>query len=173
MRKRILQLLIAFTLVGSLLYTLYLAYQPTPVPLVLIDYARVLSFDYNDVNDYIIEREGKHYLLFCDDSVDCKFVNDNMLRPLSKEVKEEDFPELIFVDMTQIRDDTSPARIFNSWGFINYPAFVTVEIVEKEKTILNVLEWSVSEPFGKAEIKQWMIDNEIWKGPIDVPANES
>lgn len=172
MRKRILLLLIAVALTGSLLYTLYLAYQPTPAPLVLIDYARVLSFDYNDVNDYIIERDGTHYLLFCDDGVDCKFVNDNMLRPLSKEVKEDDFPALIFVDMTQIRGDTSPARIFKNWGFTQYPAFVAIEVIEKEKTILNVLEWSVSEPFSKAQIKQWMIDNEIWRGPIDAPANE-
>lgn len=172
MVKRILLILTAIALMGSLLYTLYLAYQPTPAPLVLIDYARVLSFDYNDIKDYITNHEGKHYLLFCDDGVDCKFMNDNMLRPLSKEVKEEDFPSLIFVDMTQVREDTSPARFFNAWGFTHYPAFVAVEVVNKEKTILNVLEWSVSEPFGKAQIKQWMIDNEIWKGPMDAPVTQ-
>ena len=75
--------------------------------------------------------------------------------------------------MTRVRDDTSPARIFNNWGFTHYPAFVAIEIIEQEKTILNTLEWSVSEPFGKTDIKQWMIDNEIWMGPIDTPSSES
>lgn len=174
MVKKILIILVALGLASGLFYTLFQLYQPTPAPLVLINYARVLSFDYEDINDFVINRDGKHYLFFCDDSVDCQFVNDNMLRPLSKEIKDEDdFPSLIFVDMTKIREDMSPARLFNKWGITQYPAFVALEVSEKEKTILNVLEWSVSNPFSKDQVKQWMIENNIWKGPIEPPTTGS
>lgn len=158
---------------ASVMFAIHLFYQPQPAPLVLLDYARTLSFDYDDINQYVKARDGKHYLFFCDASIDCQFVNDNYLRPLSKEVRESDFPDLIFVDMSLVKEDISPARLQNEWGFTRYPAFVAISIQEKQKTIDNVLQWNLSSPYSKADIKQWMIDNEIWKGPIDQPTDGS
>jgi hypothetical protein len=167
MRIRLLIIATFFIISGSIFYAAYLYFQPTPAPLVLVDYARSISFDYDDVNQYIISRDGMHYLWFCDGDVDCKFVNDNMLRPLAAQVRSDDFPELIFVDMTNVRSDISPARLNIDWGFTSYPAFVAVEVAEGQKTIVNTLMWTPRAPFGRDDIRQWMIDNEIWKGPID------
>lgn len=160
-------LMLASLFMASLLVIVYMQqyFQPTPVPLVLIDYARSVSIEYNDILDHIKEQDGKYYLLFCDGGVDCVFVNDNMLKPLSREVRQEDFPDLIFVDMSLVRSDISPARLNQLWGFTSFPAFVAVEVVEKQVNVLNVLQWGGRTPFGKAELKQWMINNQIWKGP--------
>ena len=161
--------LVLITLFSSaLLVIVYIHayFQPTPVPLVLIDYARSVSVDYNDILETIKQEDNVYTLWFCDASVDCIFVNDNMLRPLSRQVRQEDFPDLIFVDMSLIRSDISPARLNQSWGFSSYPAFVAVEVKEGEVTILNVLQWNVRTPFGQQELKQWMIYNNIWKGPV-------
>ncbi len=167
MRIRLFILAALLIFFGSIFYAAYLYFQPTPAPLVLVDYARSISFDYDDVNEYVISRDGMHYLWFCDGNVDCKFVNDNMLRPLANQVRSEDFPELIFVDMSNLRSDISPARLNSDWGFTLYPAFVAVSVENGEKTIVNTLVWTPREPFGRDDIKRWMIDNEIWKGPID------
>lgn len=167
MRIRILIITTILIVVSTIFYAGYLYFKPSPAPLVLVDYARVLSFDYYDINDHISKEDKTYYLWFCDGGVNCKFVNDNMLRPLSTQIRTEDFPDLIFVDMSNIRSDISPARLNNDWGFTSYPAFVTVEMQQGQKTILNTLFWTPAEPFGKNEIKQWMIDNGIWKGPIN------
>ena len=172
MLKRLLIYCLVLFFMASLLFTLHLYYQPQPAPIVLLDYGRGLSFDYDDIQDYVSRREGNHYLWFCDGGVDCKFVNDNMLRPLVNQVKEEDFMDLVFVDMSNLRQDVSPSRLLSDWGFSTYPAFVSITIEENQKTINHVLQWSFSDPFTQADIKQWMIDNEIWNGPIDLPTGE-
>lgn len=169
MFKKILYSSLIVFFMASVMFAVHLLYQPQPAPLVLLDYGRTLSFDYEEINNYVTSNDGKHYLFFCDASIDCKFVNDNYLRPLSSEVKESDFVDLIFVDMSNVREDISPSRLLNEWGFSTFPAFVAITVEENQKTIDNSLQWNLSDPFSKADIKQWMIDNEIWKGPIDQP----
>ena len=173
MVKKILYSGLIVFFMASVMFAIHLFYQPQPAPLVLLDYGRTISFDYEDIDGYVKNRDGKHYLFFCDSSIDCQFVNDNYLKPLTNEVKESDFVDLIFVDMSHVREDISPTRFLNDWGFSTYPAFVAISVEEQQKTIDNVLQWELSNPFSKADIKQWMIDNEIWKGPIDQPTDES
>ena len=154
---------VTIVLSAMLLYT-YNYFKPLPAPLVLIDYARSFSIPYNDLSDYLISEDGTYYLWFCDASTDCTFINDNSLRPLANEIKAGEFPEITFVDMTYSRKNISPARLKQLWGFTAYPAFVTITVSEGNMSIGTVLQWGVNDPIGKEDVKNWMIENGIWKG---------
>jgi hypothetical protein len=142
----------------------YNYFKPLPAPLVLIDYARSISIPYNDLTEYLTNEDKTYYLWFCDGSTDCTFINDNALRPLANEIKSGEFPEITFVDMTFARKDISPARLKQLWGFTAYPAFVTITVTEGNITLGSTLQWGVNEPIGKEDVKNWMIENGIWKG---------
>ncbi|NLA77916.1 MAG: hypothetical protein GX845_00025 [Erysipelothrix sp.] len=167
MVKRIALLGLGVFVIASILFAIHLFYQPEPAPLVLLNYGRTLSFEYHDVKPYVLKKEGHAYLFFCDGGVDCQYVNDNMLAPLAKQIKAADFNDLTFVDMSKVAETMSPAKLFDDWGISKYPAFVAVHVEEGQKTIENTLQWDFAAPFSKEDIKQWMIDNDIWKGPID------
>lgn len=148
---------------GAMILYAYNYFKPLPAPLVLIDYAKSTSIPYNDLEGYVAE-DGKYYLWFCDASTDCTFINDTALRPLANEIKTGEFPEITFVDMTYARQNISPVKFKQVWGFSSYPAFVAIEVSEGQIQINSVIEWSVNNPIGKEDVKNWMIENDIWKG---------
>lgn len=153
---------LSIVLTAMILYA-YNYFKPLPAPLVLIDYAKSTSVPYNDLPEYL-NNDGKYYLWFCDGSTDCTFVNDTALRPLADEIKTGEFPEITFVDMTFARKNISPAKLKQLWGFTGYPAFVAIEVTESQMKIGPVIEWGVNNPIGKEDVKNWMIENNIWKG---------
>lgn len=167
MIKRIAFFALALFSIASIIFAMHLLFQPTPAPLVLLNYGRTLSFEYSDVKPYVLKKEGQAYLYFCDGEVDCQYVNDNMLAPLVKQIKEADFNDLIFVDMSNVAKTMSPAKLHDDWGISRFPAFVAIKVEDGQKIIENSLEWDFSNPFSKEDIKAWMVLNEIWKGPID------
>jgi len=154
---------ISIVLTALILYA-YNYFKPLPAPLVLIDYARSTSVPYNDLNQYLENKDGKFYLWFCDGSTDCTFINDTALRPLANEIKMGEFPEITFVDMTYARKNISPAKLKQLWGFTTYPAFVAIEVLEGQMMIGSVIQWGVNNPIGKNDVKNWMIENGIWRG---------
>ena len=160
--KYLLAAAISVVLSAMILYA-YNYFKPIAAPLVLIDYARSISVPYNDLEDYLNE-DGKYYLWFCDGSTDCTFINDTALRPLANEIKTGEFPEITFVDMTFARKNISPARLKQLWGFTAYPAFVAIEVLEGQRLINSVIQWGINNPIGKDDVKNWMIENDIWKG---------
>ena len=141
----------------------YNYFKPLTAPLVLIDYAKSTSVPYNELETYLAN-DGKYYLWFCDGSTDCTFINDTALRPLANEIKTGEFPEITFVDMTYARKNISPAKLKQLWGFTAYPAFVAMEVKESQLMINSVIEWGVNNPIGKDDVRNWMIENDIWKG---------
>lgn len=149
--------------VSAMILYAYNYFKPLPAPLVLIDYAKSISVPYNDLQEYI-KSDGNYYLWFCDGSTDCTFINDTALRPLADEIKTGEFPEITFVDMTFARENISPFRLKQLWGFSAYPAFVAIEVNEGQTVIGSVIQWGVNNPIGKKDVKNWMIENEIWKG---------
>jgi hypothetical protein len=66
--------------------------------------------------------------------------------------------------MTYARQNISPVKFKQVWGFSSYPAFVAIEVSEGQILINSVIEWSVNNPIGKEDVKNWMIENDIWKG---------
>jgi hypothetical protein len=148
---------------SAMIWYAYNYFKPLPAPLVLIDYAKSTSIPYNDLETYLIN-DGKYYLWFCDGSTDCTFINDTALRPLANEIKTGEFPEITFVDMTYARKNISPAKLKQLWGFTAYPAFVAIEVKESQLMINSVIEWGVNNPIGKEDVRNWMIENDIWKG---------
>lgn len=153
---------ISIVLSAIILYA-YNYFKPLPAPLVLIDYAKSTSVPYNDLPGYLVT-DGNYYLWFCDGSTDCTFINDTALRPLANEIKTGEFPEITFVDMTFARENISPVRLKQLWGFSAYPAFVAIQVTEGQMLIGSVIEWGVNNPIGKNDVKNWMIENSIWKG---------
>lgn len=164
MNKRITLSALLIMVAIALLAGLHNYYQPKPAPLVLINYARSISIPFENAEKEIASSTGRQYYWFCDGSVNCHFLNDNVLRPLADEIKASEFPEFTFVDMSNIRKDISPGRLKATWGFSAFPAFVALEYKDNKIVIHSVLEWRNSAPIGRNELRNWMIENGIWRG---------
>lgn len=112
--------------------------------------------------------EGIHYYFFCvPDDADCTYINDYVFKPLTVILEVEQIDIIEFVDINSLSKEWTPARLKNQWGFDNYPAFVATETVNGEKNILSVLQWNSENPLDSDDLKNWMIENNIWSGPIE------
>ena len=106
-------------------------------------------------------------------------MNDVLLKNLAAQMNIDSFEFLEFVDVVENYGDLTPTKLKQTWGFENYPALVAAEDLGNEFEILNVIEWTQESPLDEKAIKDWMILNELWDGPveetgelIDKPINE-
>ena len=163
MRK--LQISLIVILIVGLFIGAYIYFKPKKAPIVYLGSGTEFSFNYTDIERYLLKQEGKYTLWFCDGEVNCAFVNDHIMGNLIKKYPKNDFKDLIFVDMSHVRKDLSPAILHQKWGFSVYPAFVIVEVTEGQIAVIDWIEWSNNATFTSEDLKQWFIEHELWKGP--------
>lgn len=112
--------------------------------------------------------DGMHYYFFCvPDDADCTYINDYVLKPLTVILEVEQIDVIEFVDVNALSKEWTPARLKNQWGFDNYPAFVATETINGEKNILSVLQWNSENPMDSDDLRNWMMENNIWTGPVE------
>ena len=108
------------------------------------------------------------YYYFCTvDHQDCMYMNNTLFKNLANEMKIESFDFFEFVDVEDLYEDWTPAKLKSVWGFESYPALVAAKGSADAPEILNVLEWTETTPLDESSIKNWMILNELWDGPAD------
>lgn len=156
--------------IGSWSFFGYRLLEPkmaTPVQEIYVNVSSELNLTSNTVNEYMLGHEGIEYYYFCKtDNADCDYVNENILKPLAKEVNLTSFDMIQYVNMTDFDDDTSQTKMRNLYGFQSYPAFVSAKTDKGTIEIISVLQWDKNLPFDGSDLKEWMINNAIWQGEV-------
>ena len=94
-------------------------------------------------------------------------MNDVLLKNLAAEMKVESFDFLEFVDVESVYSEWTPSKLKQVWGFENYPALVAARDLGNGFETLNVIEWTEATPLDEISIKNWLILNELWDGPVE------
>lgn len=115
------------------------------------------------------ENKSYHYYYFCSiDNDDCIYINDYVLKPLSTTLNVDTIDIIEYVDLSTLSSEWTPQRLKNQWGFDDFPAFVAIsKDTDGNQEILSVLQWSADNPIDEDSLKNWMIENNIWNGPIE------
>jgi len=115
------------------------------------------------------EESVYHYYYFCTpENTDCMYVQEYVLKPLAAILEVEQISILEYIDISTLSVEWTPQRLKNQWGFDNFPAFVTTETLEDgSRAILSVLSWNAEDPIDQNDLKNWMIKNQIWTGPVE------
>ncbi len=129
----------------------------------------VAAMDQDDKTGEESGTEEYHYYLFCSpDDSNCIYLNDYVLKPLATELEVSQIEILEYVDISTLSSEWTPQRLKNQWGFDNFPAFVAIATdSEGNRSILSVLQWIAEEPIDQNDLKNWMIENGIWTGPVE------
>lgn len=120
-----------------------------------------LSMDENE--------QSYHYYYFCSiDNDDCLYINDYVLKPLAATLDVDTIDIIEYVDLSTLSSEWTPQRLKNQWGFDAFPAFVAVQSSSNgNQEILSVLQWNAENPIDQDSLRNWMIENNIWTGPIE------
>lgn len=126
------------------------------------------SFD-DSMEADVVEEDTYHYYYFCsEEDADCLYINQYVLKPLAETLEVEQIDILEYVDISTLPSEWTPLRMKNQWGFDDYPAFAAVLTTPAgERTILSVLQWDANNPMDTEALKNWMIENGIWTGPVE------
>lgn len=115
------------------------------------------------------EESVYHYYYFCSaENTDCMYIQEYVLKPLAAVLEVDQISILEYIDVSTLSVEWTPQRLKKQWGFDNYPAFVTTETLEDgSRAILSVLSWNAEDPIDQNDLKNWMIKNQIWTGPVE------
>lgn len=159
------KIVIAFVLVLSITASgLYLVFRPQNADVMKQTSLKASTVAFGDLEDYLLDNPGKHYIYFCQTtSTDCEFVKNDLLVKLADDANVTLFEDIEPVDMSALSKDISSNAIRKAWGFSHYPAFVAYDSTNGEIIIGNVLEWDTDQPFTMDDIKTWMKNVGIWR----------
>jgi hypothetical protein len=62
----------------------------------------------------------------------------------------------------ELNQNVLPSAIKERLGFSHFPDFVLLSKVEGKLNILSVLEWNDAMNFTQYDLKNWMIQNQLW-----------
>lgn len=112
---------------------------------------------------------GQHYYYFCKvENPDCVYINDYVLKPLAESINVSSFDVLEYYELNTLPCDYPVTKLKSQWGFESSPAFVSLNYnADGTTTIHSVLQWNKEDPIDQETMKQWMIDNQIWSGPVE------
>jgi len=66
------------------------------------------------------------------------------------------------LNYNELDENVLPSAIKSRLGFSHFPAFVTLSKVNDKVIVHSVLEWNDDMNFTKADLQDWMIQNELW-----------
>jgi hypothetical protein len=151
-------------LLGVLSTGLYVVFQPKKADVLLQTSLKASTVQIKDLETYLFEHPGKHYLYFCkSDNSNCEYVKNDLMVKLAGEANVATFEDIETIDIGGLSKDISTNALRNAWGFSHYPAFVAYESTGSTITIGKALEWNEALPFKMEDIKSWMKGVGIWR----------
>lgn len=161
-RRNALRLIGSILLVGAVVLSLYLYFQPredikdpfkslNSEPVV---YANLLSH---------VSVEPKAYFFCSLENADCLYTMHEVIEPLLVSANTMQFDQIHFVDISEIDANILPSALKQHLGFSRYPAFVMVSKVDTRLYAHSVYEWNDEQIFTPLGLKAWMVENGLWK----------
>jgi hypothetical protein len=143
---------------------LYILFQPKKADVLKQTSLKASTLKINDLETYLLNNPGMHYLYFCESgSSDCEFVKNDLMVKLAQDANVTTFKDIESVDISGLSKDISTNALRNAWGFSHFPAFVAYDSSNQTIVAQKVLEWDAGLPFSVEDIKTWMKDVGIWR----------
>jgi hypothetical protein len=156
--RLILLLFVLLTLVGVFLFNYF---KPNEQVLEPFDSLNVVKIKYIDLLNQVNETPKAFF--FCTlKNQNCIYTENEIIEPLLKSASSKRFEQIFFVDVKELNQNVLPSAIKERLGFSHFPAFVLLNKVDGKINILSVLEWNDAMNFTQYDLKNWMIQNQLW-----------
>lgn len=156
--RLLLLLFVLITLVGVLLFNYF---KPNEQVLEPFDSLNVVKIDYIDLLNQVNETPKAFF--FCTlNNQNCTYTENEIIEPLLKSASSQRFEQIYFVDVEELNQNVLPSAIKERLGFSHFPAFALLSKVDGKINILSVLEWNDAMNFTQYDLKNWMIQNQLW-----------
>jgi len=126
------------------------------------------DYIYNEIVEKI-ESGINHFYFYSSNDRTSQYLELNIINPLARSINEEQFDNIAKIDLINIIGNEYAIRDLEAYfGFSNYPVYLTIEINEDGSFLIdNQLEYDETKPFSQTDIKNWMLDNDCWLGPVE------
>lgn len=169
MTKKITKFILTSILIICLGAASYYYFKPKQAAIIADNYIAVTdqTLTYANIESNILADNEIHYLWLCDmNNNDCIYTRDYVIKPLAQELETDNFDIIKFVDFYEAPNTSHYMN--TTWEFNNYPAFVAVQNIDGQVTVLNYLAWDKDNPFDSQDLKTWMYENGIWTGLYEI-----
>lgn len=162
-RTHYIQLLVLILITIIILTTTLLLFIEPKDPIVTnFDHYNTLKVDYLNIKEHI--GSSKKAYFFCSESnADCIYTDTEIIPALINSANTNRFDQIYYVDITDINENILPSALKKHLGFAQYPAFALLSYENNKIIIHSVYEWKEDSIFSAVGIKQWMVENELWK----------
>lgn len=140
---------------------LFYYFMPTEQNLELFKNLNPVTIEYKDLNNHLTETVQAYFFCTYDDQ-NCLYTHNEIIKPLLLSASAERFERITYVDATALDENVLPSAIKSRLGFSHYPAFVTLSKVNDKIIVHSVLEWNDDMNFTKVDLRDWMIQNQLW-----------
>lgn len=152
-------LVLLFIIVSSTLLFFY--FMPTEQEIKMFDNLNETKIEYKDLNNHLNESIQAYFFCSYEDQ-NCIYTSNEIIKPLLLSASVNRFEKIIFVDASKLDNNVLPSAIKKSLGFSHYPAFVTLSKLNDQIIVHSVLEWNDDMNFTKVDLRDWMIQNQLW-----------
>ena len=157
------KIIISIVLLVILIAGFFVAFWPKQQSITIMIYATDLGISDKNFTDYVTSNPGTHIFYFYSvDDDNCDYVNNTILKSLAENLLTERLDNMILVDLSKA-STTAKAKFYRQWGFTQYPAFAIIESDLNDYKVISSLGYSEEKPFNTDDVKEWLIDNEIWQ----------
>ncbi|MDD6467753.1 MAG: hypothetical protein PUF50_06185 [Erysipelotrichaceae bacterium] len=163
MKNKIIFYGIALLLVLSGLTYLYIESQSKDTP--IVSNQRSSSYlNYDEVNSFVLQQEKEVCLFFfSSEDTDSQHVMKTIIDPIAKEIRKSEIPDLYYVDLLTLPNESGERFTKNNWGFFHYPTFIVMDINNNQVEIKDILEWDPSDPYDINDVKKWLQSHQLIK----------
>lgn len=171
MFKKLLYSFMIFIALGSTILAGYRIFEPKKnIREAVISTNTKFMVEYEQANQFALSAgdSSTTYFLFCKlDNDNCNYIETTLYPDLNATLENKKMEDIIeYVDLDNIDDKKIIETISNDWGISNYPAFVSVSVIDNKLVINNSLVWSDDKPLNTLDILSWLSQNNIYKGEV-------
>ena len=152
-------LIILIIVVSSVLLFYY--FMPTEQNLEIFDNLNPIKIEYKELNNHLNETIQAYFFCTYDDQ-NCLYTHNEIIKPLLLSASAVRFERITFVNAPELDENVLPSAIKSRLGFSHFPAFVTLSKQNDQIIIHSVLEWNDDLNFTKVDLRDWMIQNQLW-----------
>jgi len=156
-KKQLILIIVALAVFLSL-YVFFLAKKQT---IVYFEGLNAETIPYEDLIP-TMDSSPKAYFFCTENSVDCRYIDSEMIDILLIDAHVSRFDNILLVDTATLDKSILPSALKARFGFSGFPAFAILSYENGTVVIHSVLEWTNSDPFTMLDLKDWMKENKLW-----------
>lgn len=161
-KPKLVWFMMAVLILCALLWSIFLYFAPKMNQAPAFSQLNEKAVDYRDLlND--LSSTPKAYFFCTIDNVDCLYTNQEVIDFLITSANTQRFDQITFVDMVSIDAGILPSALKSHVGFSHYPAFAMLSKSGKDIVVHSVYEWTDEAIFTPVGLKQWMVENALWR----------